>query len=283
MNHNELIYLVFLSQILIISVIIPSWVKKRVNGMISKFPPESYPKLYPVSLDSIKYTLKTFNLLNLMVIIMGVVIIVISVVTASDELLNWDTQSMLTLFFMLQLSVFAYLGFSGFKYQQLMRQVSQSSHRKASLKPRKMIDFVPKQWLFTNLITFIVYALLVVYIQQNPFAGFVGYWNILFVLLLNCFYLLMTHRIISGKKSDPHQSHEDWINHTRLITKLLIIGAILCNLFLSINLLLAVLDLRHIGDIIQSLYFQLVALIMIQTTTYEPEHYDVYRAETGTA
>ncbi len=283
MNHIELLYLVFISQIVLISVIIPSWLKKRVDDMTSNYPPASYPKLYPLSLAAISYAVRTFKLLNALMVMIGLLILGFTVVTGADELLNWDTQSMLTVTFFLQLLPFLYLGLSGIKYQQLMRQVGQSSKRKAQLTPRNIMDFVPKYLLVATVISFMAYALMVIYIQQDPFPGFVGYWNILFVCLLNAFYFFMIQRIISGRKMDPHQSHDDRMNHTHLVVKLLTIGAILANLFLTINLVLSLLDLRHIGDIIQSLYFQLVALMMSQTTTYEPDNYDVYRAESNLA
>jgi hypothetical protein len=93
----------------------------------------------------------------------------------------------------------------------------------------------------------------------------------------------MIHKTIINKKTDPHQSHEDRMIHTHLVVKILTLGAIAANIFLTINLVLSVLDLRHIGDIIQSLYFQLVALMMSQTTTYEPTDYSVYQDESKTS
>jgi hypothetical protein len=279
MNHNELLYLVYISQIVLISVVIPFWAVNRVNRMLENYPPASYAKLYPVSLAAINYAISTFKIMNALMVMIGLLILGFTAVNGAEELMNWDTQSMLTITFILQLLPFLYLGLSGVKYQQLMRQVGQPSKRKAQLTRRNMMDFVPKHLLMAAFISFIAYVLMVIYIQQNPFPGFVGYWNILFVFLLNVFYFFMIHRIISGKKMDPHQSHDDRMNHTHLVVKLLTMGAILANLFLTINLVLSVLDLRHIGDIIQSLYFQLVALMMSQTTTYEPDNYDVYRTD----
>ena len=89
----------------------------------------------------------------------------------------------------------------------------------------------------------------------------------------------MAHKTIISRQIDPHQSHEDRMIHTSLLTKILVMGAIFANLFLATNLLLSTLDLRHIGDIVQSLYSQLVAVMMSQTTTYEPEDYSVYQSD----
>lgn len=277
MNHTELLYLSFISQIFIISILIPVWVKKRISNRLESHPPDEYPKLYPISNQSIQFTLKTFKLLNWGVVLFGLFILAATIISGSDELLNWDTQSMLTMYFMIQMMPFINLGFSGFKYQQMMRQVSQPSLRTALLQPRGIPDFVPKLFLIATLLTLLFYIGTVIYVQENPFPGFVGYWNIVFVILTNAFYYFMIHRIIGGKKNDPHQSHEDRMIHTRLIVKLLALAAIMSNLFLTINLFLSVLELRHIGDIVQSLYFQFIALMMSQLSTYQPNNYEVYK------
>ncbi len=283
MSTNEIFYLVYISQILLISFIMPSWVVKRFNKMTIEYPPTTHPKLYPVSISTLKSSLRTFRILNTLAILIGGYILGYTLFAGAKELLNWDTQSMLTLTFLMQVVPFFYLSITGFKYQQLMRKTNPSTKRKATLTPRRMFNFIPMHLMVWVGVTFIVYVLMVIYAAKNPFPGFAGYKNILFVFLLNTFYLFMAHRIISAKKVDPHQSNEDRVILNLLICKILILGAIFCNLFLTINMALSVLDLRHIGDIIQSLYFQLVALMMSQTTTHEPTDYSVYQSESKTA
>lgn len=279
MKHTELLLLAFFSQIFVISALIPLWVKKRIKNLVAQFPPETYPKLYPVPTESIYFAIKTFTLLNGGMVLFGLFILAVTVITGADELLNWDTQSVLTVFFMMQMMPFINLGFSGLKYQQMMRKVGQPTVRTALLQPRGVLDFVPLHFLVFTLLSLLLYIALVIYVQNNPFPGFAGYWNILFVALTNVFYYFMIHRIIGGKKHNPHQTHEDRMIHTRLITKLLALAAIMSNLFLTSNLLLSVFDLRHIGDIVQSFYFQFIALMMSQLTAYEPKDYDVYKEQ----
>ncbi len=211
---------------------------------------------------------------------MGITIVAITHFTNSTELLNWDTQSMLNGYFILQFMPFLYLRTSGLKYQQMMRNTHKPVQKSASLQRTNILNFVTPGWLVATAITFIIYVVTVIYVTKNPFPGFAGYWNILFVLLLNIFYFTMAQRLIVGKKMDPHQSHEDRMNQTRLVVKLFVLACIACNLFLTINMGLSLLDLRHIGDIIQSLYFSLVGVMVSRLSVYEPENYDVYRAST---
>lgn len=277
MNYNEIFYLVFLGQIVLISAIIPRWFYRRIKHMMSVYKPAEYPKLYPVSTTQIdKYTYG-FLMSHALIGIIGLMILIHSVITQSKELLNWDTQSVLTLYFMIQQIPFWILAKAGFKYYRLMREKHFNKHKKASLKPRYLSDFISASTLGIAVISFLAYVTVIIYIQQDPFPGFVGYWNILFVGLLNGFFLLMTYVFIRGKKSDPHQSHQDRINLIKLSVQILMIGLIACNIFLTTNLILASLELRHIGDLIQSLYFSFIALVMSQTSTYEPLDYSVYQ------
>lgn len=277
MNHHELLLLAYISQIILISIIMPSWVAKRFIDMTVKYPPEVYPKLYPVSLSKIKSSIIIFKYMNAVMAGVAFVFLTVTIFMGATELLGWDTQSMLTVTFFLQVVPFFYLSYAGIKYQQIMRKTNQSQTRSANLKPRFLSSIVPMHFIVLSVLSFIAYVVMVFYVQKNPFPGFVGYWNILFVFLLNAFYFYMVHKTIISRKLDPHQSQEDRVIHISLVAKILVLGAIFANLFLTTNLILSVLDLRHIGDIVQSLYFQLVALMMSQTTTYEPEDYSVYQ------
>lgn len=277
MTYNEFFYLVFLIQIVLISAIIPCWFYRRIKQMMSVYRPAEYPKLYPVSTDHIDNYMTGFLLTHAVIGLLGLVLLIHSFITQSKELLNWDTQSVLTLYFMLQQIPFLILGKAGFKYHRLMREKNISTQKKAVLKPRNLSDFVAASTLNFAVISFLVYVTVIIYMQQHPFPGFVGYWNILFVGLLNGFFLLMSYVIIRGKKSDPHQSHQDRINFIKLSVQMLMVGLIACNIFMVTNLILAYLELRHIGDLIQSLYFSFIALVMSQTSTYEPLDYAVYQ------
>ncbi len=279
MSYNEFFYLIFAGQILIISVFIARWTKNRVVQLLADYPPAEYPKLYPVSVARIKTVLHTFSWLNLLMVLIGIGILVASAATDATELLHWDTQAVLVIYFLLQYLPFLFLGTSNLKYHQLMRSHNPSPKRQAQLSRRSVSDFASAWLLKAAIASLMLYVLTVVYVQQNPFPGFVGYWNILFVLLLNVFFAVMIQYQIKGKKLDPHQSHQDRMNQTALVVKLLLVGLIACHVFMITNLFLSLLDLRHISDMVQSLYFSLIALMMGRTTVYEAQDYEVYQAE----
>ena len=278
MEHKTLFYAAYALQITVISIVVPMWIKNRLQQMLKAHPPTEYPKLYPVSPGRIASTLTHFSLLNALVVLMGLAILGHVMFTAQEELLGWDNQGALIVYFLLQYLPFLYLGSQGFRYHQMMRQMNTSSERKAQLMPRNLADHVSPVWFVVIGLSALSYIGTVVYIAQDPFEGFAGYWNILYVCLLNLFFWVMIRAQLHGKKHDPHQSHHDRLQQQQLICQVLVIGWLMANLFLTSNMWLAKLDMRDLNVVIQSLYFTLITLLMSQTSTHQPTDYSVYQA-----
>jgi len=279
MEHKTMFYTAYMLQILIISVVIPMLIQKRLKNMLNEHPAVDYPKLYPVSADRIEATLTTFSWLNALVVLMGLAILGHVLFSAQVELLGWDNQGALIVYFLLQYMPFMYLGTQGFRYHQMMRQLDTSRQRSAKLQPRHMGDYVPASWLVAAALLYLAYIGTVIYVAQDPFEGFAGYWNILYVSLLNLFFVFMIRAQIQGKKSDPYQTHHDRIQQQRLICQILAIGWVMANLFMTSNMWLAKLDMRDLNVVIQSLYFTLITLLMSLTSTYQPTDFSVYQTQ----
>ena len=279
MQQTTLFYLVFLLQIITISVLIPWWVNSRLRQMIQAHPPTEYPKLHPVTQQRRQSVISTFLLINGLVMAIGLAMLAHLFWSTQTDLLGWDNQGGLTLYFLMQYTPFLYLGSQGIKHHQMMRQLNTNPQRSARLQPRKLSDHVSSIWFALITITLLGHIATVVFMTQNPFPGFAGYWNILFTVGLNAFFMVLIQTQIKGRKTDPYQSHHDRIQQQRLICQLLILGWLLANLFLTINMWLAKWDIRDWNLIVQSLYFTTIALIMSQTNVQEPDDYSVYQVK----
>lgn len=277
MQAQNYFYGAFLLQVITISAVIPWWVKGRLQGMMRAHPPAEYPKLYPVSPTRMHAVLTRFMAFNAGVMVIGLALLAHLYWDAEAELFGWDNQGGLTVYFLWQYLPFAYLGAQGVKHHQMMRWMNSEQRRSASLQPRRLTDHVTPLWQALLAAALLTYLGTVVYMTQNPFPGFAGYWNILFVLGLNAFFVVLLHFQIKGRKTDPHQSHHDRLQQQRLIGRLLVTGWVLANVFLTINMWLAYWDMRDWNLVIQALYFTLIALIMSQTNVHQPEDYSVYR------
>ncbi len=211
MQQTNLFYLVFLLQIITISALIPWWVNSRLRHMMQAHSPTEYPKLYPVSQQRMLGVLTQFITFNGVVMVIGLAMLAHLYWSTQTDLLGWDNQGGLTLYFLMQYTPFLYLGSRGVKHHQMMRQLNTNPRRSAKLQPRKLSDHVSNIWFALIAITLLGYIGTVVYMAQNPFPGFAGYWNILFVIGLNVFFLVLIQTQIRGRKTDPHQSHHDRI------------------------------------------------------------------------
>lgn len=280
MQSNTYFYAAFLVQIVTISGLIPWWVKGRLLTMMQNHPPADYPKLYPVSHDRMQNVLKLFAGFNALVLVIGLAMLAHLYWSSQTDLLGWDNQGGLTVYFMLQCTPFWYLGMKGVKHHQMMRVLNTNPRRSAPLQPRRLGDRISLTWRMMIAISLMTYIATVIYMAQNPFPGFAGYWNILFVLGLNAFFAVLMYFQLQGRKTDPHLSHHDRLQQQHLICQLLLLGWVLANLFLTTNMWLAKLDMRDWNLVVQSLYFTLIALIMSQSNVQEPNDYSVYQTAT---
>ncbi|WP_223789756.1 hypothetical protein [Marinicella meishanensis] len=277
MQAQTYFYGAFLLQVVTISALIPWWVKSRLQAMMLAHPPADYPKLYPESPARMQTVLNRFMQFNSGILLVGLAMLAHVYWGLETELFGWDNQGGLTVYFLWQYLPFAYLGAQGVKHHQMMRLLNTKQQRSASLLPRRLRDHVTPLWQALIAATLLAYIGTVVYMAQNPFTGFAGYWNILFVLGLNAFFAVLLHFQIKGRKTDPHQSHHDRLQQQRLIGRLLVTGWVLANVFLNTNMWLAYWDMRDWNLVVQSGYFTLIALIMSQTNVHQPEDYSVYQ------
>lgn len=268
-------------QIIVISAVIPRMISNRINSMVKDYPPAQYPKLYPMTLAHMQQNMKQFRVFSNVVLFLGLAILAHAYWTGQNELLAWDTQGTLNVYFLLQLVPFMLLGIKGMKYHQMMRQIHDSSRRTASLQPRKLTHYVSVSLLLLTAISALILVLTIVYMHYHPFQGFAGLWNLFYIGGLNLFFFVMIFFQIKGKKTDPHQSSHDRSAQIRLICQVLVIGWIAANLFMTTNMWMSWANLHELKDVVQSVYFTLVVLLMSRTSTFQPRDYSVYQNETA--
>lgn len=232
-------------------------------------------------LTDMQQKMKQFRTLNGVVLFVGLAILAHAYWTGQKELLAWDTQGTLTVYFLLQLVPFMLMGIKGMKYHQMMRQNDDSSRRTAALQPRKLTDYVSVSLLWLTAISALIMVLTIIYMHYHPFQGFAGLWNLLYMGGLNLFFFVMIFFQIRGKKTDPHQSTHDHSAQIRLISQVLVMGWLAANFFMITNMWMSWRQLHELKDVVQSVYFTLIILLMSQTNTFEPQDYTVYQNESA--
>jgi hypothetical protein len=281
--YQVLFYTLFLSQILTVYVCFPRRILSRVRYVIKQYPPSTYPKLYPVPVEVVERRLGTYRLMNLGVLVVGLALVLRGLSSPTEEMLNWDSQSVLAIYFFLQMSPLLILERSVFKYFRLMRGVTPRTVRRAELQPRHLFDFVSPALVGVAIVSYVAIMLLLLYVRQDPFPGFAGDVNFIFITGLNVSMAAVAVRLIYGKKRDPHQAYQDRLKHIALRVRTLVFTCIVANTFLTIMFVLPAFELRRFDDLFEMLYFQVLVLVGSQALRIDDMDFDVYKEDPAVA
>ena len=277
--YHWLFYALFVSQMLTVYVCFPRRILSRVRYVIKEYPPSTHPKLYPVPVEVVEKRLTIYRMMNLVVLFAGFALVIRGLSAPSEEMLNWDSQSMLSIYFMLQMAPLMLLERSIFKYFRLMRRATPRTIRRAELQPRHLLDFVSPALVGVAIVTYVAVMLLVLYVRQNPFPGFAGDVNFIYITGTNLFLAVMAIGHIYGKRKDPHQAYEDRLKHIALTVRFLLFSSILANIFLTIMFVLPAFGLRRLDDLFMMLFFHLCVLVGAQALRIDDMDFDVYKED----
>lgn len=259
MNHIELMHITFISQIIIISVLIPLLVVHQIKRTINRHPVEQYPELYPKTPDHLIKQARFFQLLNAIVAMLGIYLVLVTKSQGYDEFLSWDSQSVIMLFFLLQYTPYFWLSYVSKRFSEQVKAMNQPNIKTASLKPRSLFDYIkPVQWLALAIV-WSVYAFVVLYVHYSrPFDGFAGLWNLLAILGTNTFYGAIAQLFIRKYQPTTGQDREAAIlNFCRVMVVVNVLSAV----YLIWSLTMHMFDLRPYSDVFQTIYLQVIAFV----------------------
>ena len=118
MWNDNILYLLFMVQILVISVYFPSAIVNQMKTVIAKCPPKEFPNLYPISIESIHRWIKIYLAANYTVMLLGFFIVFYGAVTDVEQMLGLKTPLVLFGYFMLQYLPMLLLEFTNVKYMK---------------------------------------------------------------------------------------------------------------------------------------------------------------------
>ena len=283
MSIHILFYALFLSQILLISYYYPTQIIKRIDGVLKNFPPEDYPKLYPESLEKVIAAKKRYQLLNQLILIIGLVLMGIYAFISTGYDSNKKFAEGLPLMFgMIQFIPFMLLEISSFRQFKLMREANKSTSRSAGLSPRKLFDYVSPIAVISAITLIFVYILFDLYINNFNFT-FDIIIKIITLCLVHALFIGLTIRQLTGKRLDPHQTIKDRSQQIEFSLKSMASVSIFLSLFLMANSAVDVYQLGYLEIIINSIYFQVIAFFgigsMLRTIRLDNIDFDVYKAD----
>ncbi|MGJ8692729.1 MAG: hypothetical protein ACSHW0_09625 [Thalassotalea sp.] len=256
---ETIFYILFLSQIILFSVYFPNKIFQRMRHVITHYPYEQYPKLYPQPIDNYHRFHHNYRLANYMIAAVGLVILVVSVIFNSEGQII-EPQILVWLFFMVQFIPVITIELSVFSQFKMMRKANQSSVRSATLSPRSLQRFIAPKWIYLALTTLFVALVYGFYLEDftidiNGSAVYAA--GIL--LTVNVFFAGLIYWHLFGKKLNPHQTEEDRQKMISVAIKSLVFISISASIFLMASLSIKEFQLHSLEPVAMTIYLQVIA------------------------
>jgi hypothetical protein len=291
-SNSPLFYVVYLSQVLLISLYLPSRIMRRARELIETYPPSAYPKLYPEPLAATERKFRVFRYLNTAMLLLGLGLLAAAWLTdyrISARYGAYPTAVAHSVYSMLQLSPMVVLSLWGVGYLKRMKAAAARKIRTAELKPRRLFDFVSPALLGTAVAMYVGAIASVLYLDkppgwlQSPVRPWVA--HIAAMTIVNVFFAGMIAWMLYGRKQDPHQTHEDRARQIRLVAQGTLIVSILVSVLSASRNALHVFELWQYGPFVGSVYLQLIVILTARALLVRPDprSFEVYKADPNPA
>lgn len=257
--YDVFFFLIFLSQIYLLSYYFPRKLFAREQYVFKNFPPSDYPKLYPQTVEYYESKARQSGIIFNIVFVAG---LLLAAWILSASIPANEADGFITLYFMLQSLPLALLDISSKKTFRLMREARSGSTRKADLHPRHLFDFVsPKTLGFSALLYIGFVSLIYLMLFYDIYVGSSATLKIISVTAVYIISLCIIFWNIYGKKLDPHQSSKDRIRQIEITAKQLVFIFFALVAYMALDTIIDYLHLSTITPIVMSLYLQLLGYI----------------------
>ena len=279
MREQMLFYLVFLSQVLVVSYVLPRQLLGRVTHVVETYPPSTHPKLYPAPIEATEKARRNYRLMNLVVLLIGLALVAVGIFAPSEDMLGWDTISVLTIYMVLQWAPMIIVATAGFTYFNLKRATDRRTTRRATLQPRRLFDFVSPVLVGLAVVVYVAFVGFVLYVRQFDYPWFGGYMNIVGITAGNLLFVGLIIQNLHGKKKDPFQASDDRLRQTTIALNLALWTSIVATLFIAFAVTLSALELSSLIPMLVSVYAQLLSVASFRTFRTDNIDFGVYKAD----
>ena len=254
----------FAVQILVMSVLYPAWFVRYVRAQATTLPAERLAKLYPgvdLALAQQRF-LTQYRALTTGVAVLGVLLLgwLFNYMRRPD----WDdgpVEVLVTIYFlaaqMLPLGLVVWLGVRFNKHKHSLPE----GKRTATLQRRGLFDFVSPFAVLLAVLSYLLFAAFVIYIQQRPFPGFAGLVNLGAITLVYALNASVVYMMLYGKNKNPFETHAGRLRSIGLTVKSSVYSSIVIVAYLSLNFSLGLLDLQRWEPFAQSVFFVVIVLV----------------------
>jgi len=258
----------FTLQVLVMSLLHPAWVVRYCRLHATSVAAERLAQLNPgVDFDLARERFITlYRAVNTAIAMLGLVLLIALFGNVPPK--KWDDVA--AFYFMLQVSPLVLGAVAGLWYRGKLKRMVLEPKRKATLQRRGLFDFVSPFTVFVAGLGYALFVALVLYIRQHPFPGFAGYINVGGVTLVYALEAFGVYRLLYGRKFNPLETHERHARQISVGVKACVYACIVCVVFVSLNLALAMLSLNSWKPFATSLCLVTSALLCFAGFTAPP-------------
>ena len=256
----------FMVQILAMSVLYPAWFIKYWRVQATNIPAERLAQMYPgvdFSLAQQQFFTR-YRALNTVIAVLGLLLLgwLFSYMRRAD----WDdgpVEVLVTAYFLVQVMLPLFLfAWVAVRFNQMHGRPLVERKRKALLERRGLFDFVSPFIVLVAVVSYFLFAGLVIFIQKDPFHGFAGpLVNIGCVTLVYALNAFVVYTMLYGKKSNPFETHSGRAHTIGLAVKSSVYSCIIVVVFLSLNFTLVLLDWQRWEPFALSVFFVMTAFL----------------------
>jgi hypothetical protein len=282
METNYLAYLVFLSQVVMLSYYYPKKISGRIKQLLQDYPASAYPKLYPQSEAKLMAGYVMFRRLNWGMLLLGTLLWLFVMYMLELEVKSPGQLAFVPMLFgLIQAIPYVFLELSNYKQLKVMRELNTQRKRQAELAPRNLFTFISPAKVFAAALLFVICIMALLYFNDFNFTS--DLWVLLGSMLLsNGLFVYITINLLYGKKMDPHQSSSDRAKVIRTNLHSFVYTSILISVYFIFNQSVDAFNWHHIEIIFNSLYWQFVIFLgtgtLLRGTRLDAINFEVYRA-----
>jgi amino acid transporter len=252
----------FVVQIVVLTIVYPARLIKRLGEINTRYPQEQFPQLYPPGSAAAERRMGiTYVVLNTVVAVAGLVLLGWAFTYMRRP--DWHddpVKALVTAYFVLQIIPFAVFFLTAFKHFKKWRNSFQIERRTATLERRGLFDFVSPFLVFLALLCYPLLIGLALYTEQDRFDALMVIGGITFIYAM---FALGVYASLYGKRN-PFQTHEDRMRAMEISVKGSVYTGLGTVVFLALTLTLAELDFDRWLPFAISVFFVFSAVVCLR-------------------
>ena len=257
-----------------VSVLIPLGYLSSIRTWTKKVPTDRFANLgIDFDRDQARY-LRRYRVMNVVIALLGLLLLgwLASYMQGGGR--NWGLVNLLvTGYFVLFVPpmLHVYL-FQARQFKTLFAAFPERK-RKATLQRRGLFDFVSPIAVFLAIVVYFLFAAFVLYLRHHPFVGFGGLANLVIVTLQYALIAFLIHSKLYGKKN-PIESPDDRTHSQGVVLNLYVYMTLAIVIGVSMNLVIAMLELRQWAPFLQTVGYVIYALVTFKVISTRPRDPD---------